>query len=131
MNETLNLLAKNIQKKMLSEIKEKDTYGIDPITIILIISVIVNIIRVIQECNKKEISKMESSEKVDLLSTDVKFRSTHSSFLTRWRLRSIIKSHLDKKQYRVYGEPMIKALLEAGKNITTKQIIAIMEHDNV
>lgn len=131
MSETLNILAKDIQKKILSEVKEKDIYGIDPITIILIIGVIVNIIRVIQECNKKEINKMESSEKVDLLSTEVKFRSAHNSFLTRWRLKSIIKSHLDKKQYRVYGEPMLKALLEAGKSITTKQVIAIMEYDNV
>ena len=131
MSETLNILAKDIQKKILSEVKEKDVYSIDPITIILIISVIVNIIRVIQECNKKEIDSLQNSEKVELLSTDVKFRSIHNSFLTRWRLKSIIKSHLDRKQYQVYGDAMLKVLLEAGKNITTEQVIAIMEHTNV
>lgn len=131
MEDAVNILAENIHQKILSKTEEKDRYGIDPLTIILIIGIIVNVIRVIQECNKSKISKLQGSEEAELLNTDVKFRAMHGSFLTRWKLKGVIKKHLDKKQYKVYGDAMLKTLLEAGKNITKEELLAIMEYKNV
>ncbi len=41
-------------------------YGIDPLTIILLISVTLTLIRVIQECRKKKFNLMSSSEQKSL-----------------------------------------------------------------
>jgi len=67
--------------------KNRIAAGIDPLTIIIVIGVVVNIIRVIQECNKEKTSTLTSQDKAKLLSTDVRFRSLNHSFLTRWRVR--------------------------------------------
>lgn len=131
MPEKLESFAKDIREQILAKIDNKDQYGVDPLTIILIIGIIVNIIRVIQECNKKEANQLQVSEKAELLYTDVRFRAMHSSFFSRWRLRSIIGSHLNYKQNKKYGEAILKTLLEAGKGITKEEVLMIMEYGNV
>jgi len=124
-------LAKEIYDKTLSKVKEKDRYGIDPITIIMIIAIMVNVIRVIQECNKNKTTKLSTGEKTEFFSTDVKFRSFNHSFLTRMRLRKILKNQLTKDQYKVYGDAMLQTLLEVGKTVKEEQVSALLEYKHV
>lgn len=124
-------LAKSISDKVNEQIKEKDRFGIDPITIIMIIAIIVNVIRVIQECNKDKTSTLSTGEKAELLSTDVKFRSFNHSFFTRLKLRRILKNQLTKDQYKIYGDTLVKVLLETGKTVKEEQVSALLEYKNV
>ena len=130
-SEILEALAQEIHDKTLSKVKETDRYGIDPLTIIILIGIAVNVIRVIQECNKNKTQKLKFGEKVDLLGTDIKFRSNNHSFFTRLKIRSIIKKHLNKSQYKVYQEPLLETLLEIGKTVKEEQVSALLEHENV
>jgi len=130
-SEIVEILAQEIHDKTLSKVKETDRYGIDPLTIIILIGIAVNVIRVIQECNKNKTKKLKFGEKVDLLSTDIKFRSNNHSFFTRLKIRSIIKKHLNKSQYKVYKEPLLETLLEIGKKVKEEQVLALLEHENV
>lgn len=130
-SEILERLAKDILDKTLSKVKETDRYGIDPLTIIILIGIVVNIIRVIQECNKNKTSKLTFGDKVDLLSTDVKFRSNNHNLLTRLRIRSIIKKHLNKSQYKVYKNALLESLLDLGKKVKEEQVSALLEYENV
>ncbi len=124
-------LAQKIYKDALAKVKETDRYGIDPFTIIIIIAILVNVIRVIQECNKDKTKTLASSEIPEMLSTDVKFRAFNNSFLTRMRLRNIIKNYITKEQNKVYGDALLKALLENGKTVTEEQVSALLEYKNV
>jgi len=130
-SEIVEILAQEIHDKTSSKVKETDRYGIDPLTIIILIGIAVNVIRVIQECNKNKTKKLKFGEKVDLLSTDIKFRSNNHSFFTRLKIRSIIKKHLNKSQYKVYKEPLLETLLEVGKKVKEEQVSALLEHENV
>ena len=54
-SEIINDMAKQFYDRTISQTDEDTSeYGIDPITIIICISIIVNVIRVIQECNKNK-----------------------------------------------------------------------------
>ena len=130
-SEILETLAQDILDKTLAKVKETDRYSIDPLTIIILIGIAVNVIRVIQECNKNKTTKLKFGEKVDLLGTDIKFRSNNHSFFTRLKIRSIIKKHLNKSQYKVYQEPLLETLLEIGKTVKEEQVSALLEHENV
>jgi hypothetical protein len=127
----VELLAEEIYNKTMSQIDKSELHGIDPLTIIIIIGIIVNIIRVIQECNKDKVSKLAKSERTELLSTDMKFRAFQHGWLTRLKLKRIVKKYLTKDQYKEYGEPILKSLLDVGKTVKEEQVSALLEYENV
>lgn len=127
----VELLAEEIYNKTMSQIDKSELHGIDPLTIIIIIGIIVNIIRVIQECNKDKVSKLARSERTELLSTDIKFRAFQHGWLTRLKLKRIVRKHLTKDQYTTYGEPILKSLLDVGKTVKGEQVSALLEYENV
>lgn len=132
-SEEINSLAKKILSRTEELTKKEDTdkYGfIDPITIIMIIAIIVNIIRVIQECKKKETHRLSRSERAAMFSSEIKLRSLSHSWLTRMRIRGIIKKHLSKEQNAVYAGPLMKALFESGSDITEEQVSALLTYKN-
>lgn len=124
-------LAAQVAHKAAAKVKPTDRYGIDPITIIICISIIVNIIRVIQECNKNKTAKMLSSEKTVFLTEELRLRSTNMSFLNKWRIKNILKRQLNKDQYRVYGDALYESLLESGTKVTEEQVSSLLEYKNV
>lgn len=121
--EILNKTTKNV------DIKD-DEYGIDPITIIICISIIVNVIRVIQECKKKS-QLMKMREKKEYLTAEIKSLSFNDTFFTRLKARKVIKQKLTKDQYKKYGESMLTAIIETGKYIKDDQVEALLEYENV
>lgn len=132
-SEEIDNLAKKILSRTEELTKKEDTdkYGfIDPITIIMIIAIIVNIIRVIQECKKKETTRLSGSERATMLSSEIKLRSLSHSWLTRMRIRGIIKKHLNKEQNAVYAGPLMKALFESGADVTDEQVSALLTYKN-
>lgn len=127
----VELLAQEVYDKTMAQIDKSELYGIDPLTIIILIGIMVNVIRVIQECNKDKTSKLASGEKAVLLSTDIKFRAFQHGWFTRLRLKRIIKKHLTKDQNNKYGEAILKSLLDVGKTVKEEQVSALLEYENV
>ena len=128
----VNNLATEILNKTTKDIdKKEDDYGfIDPITIIICISIIVNVIRVIQECKKKS-QLMKMREKKEYLTAEIKSLSFNDTFFTRLKARKVIKQKLTKDQYKKYGESMLAAIIETGKYIKDDQVEALLEYENV
>lgn len=128
----VNNLATEILNKTTKDVdKKQDGYGfIDPITIIICISIIVNVIRVIQECKKKS-QLMKMREKKEYLTAEIKSLSFNDTFFTRLKARKVIKQKLTKDQYKKYGESMLAAIIETGKYIKDDQVEALLEYENV
>lgn len=121
-----NLAQKIIQKANLKQ----DTYGIDPITIIIIIGVILSLIRVIQEC-RKDRNKLNMRENIlDFKNTIVNL-SIKDNWLNNYRLNRILKQHLTPKQYNSYGKSIKKAIMEVGKNLNDDESLTLLEMYNV
>jgi len=118
LNETLRKVEPNKDK----------IYSIDPLTIIIIIGIIVNVIRVIQECNKDKTNSLPKAQTAELLSTDVRFRSLNHSWFSRRRIKKIIQKHLTKEQSKVYSDALLGSLLEIGRTVKDEQVSALLEY---
>jgi len=127
-----NAAVEKIAKKVLTNMqlpKEQD-YGIDPLTIIIVIGVILNLIRVIQECRKNRELLKDKNESVSLMKKDIQDVILKDSLLNRWRLQRIIKQHLTKEQYKVYGKALQYSIMGTGINLTEDEVYTLMEASN-
>lgn len=121
----------NIAEKIINKANIKNnTYGIDPITIIIVIGVILSLIRVIQECRSKKTSSDKKNQALDLRHTIVNL-SIKDTWINNYRLNKILKQHLSKKQYKEYGESLKKAILEVGKDLNDDESLTLLEATNV
>ncbi len=127
-----NLALEKIAKKVIRNMelpKEKD-YGIDPITIIIVISVILSLIRVIQECRKNRQLLKDKNEYASLMRRDIQEAILKDSWLNRMRLQRIIKKNLTKDQYKAYGKSLQYSIMGTGINLTEDEVYTLMEAAN-
>jgi len=121
----------NIAYKIVNKTNIKNqTYGIDPITILMVISIILTLIRVIQECKSNQTQKDKMKEALDLKST-INNLCIKNNWLNNYRLNKIIKHHLSKKQYSTYGVDLKNAIMEVGKHLSDNESLTLLEATNV
>jgi hypothetical protein len=126
-----NLALEKIGKKILSKLpKNEDNYGIDPLTLIIVIGVILSLIRVIQECRKKRTLLKDKHERATLLKKDIQEVVLKDSWLNNLRLNRILKQHLSRDQYKVYGKELKNSIMEVGVNLTEDETYTLMEAAN-
>lgn len=127
-NVALDKIAKKVISNMNLE-KDKD-YGIDPITIIIVISVILSLIRVIQECKKNRKLLKDKNESAALMKKDIQEVVLKDSWLNRLRLQRIMKQNITKDQYKTYGKSLQNSIMETGINLTEDEVYTLMEAAN-
>jgi len=127
-----NIALEKIAKKVLNnmELPKEKNYGIDPITIIIVISVILSLIRVIQECRKNRQLVKDKNEYISLMKRDIQEAILKDSWLNRWRLQRIIKQHLTKEQHKAYGKALQYSIMGTGINLTEDEVYTLMEASN-
>ena len=127
-----NAALEKIAKKVISNMnlsKDQD-HGIDPITIIIVIGVILSLIRVIQECKKNRKLLKDKHESAALMKKDIQEVILKNSWLNRIRLQRIIKQNLTKEQYKTYGKSLQNSIMETGINLTEDETYTLMEAVN-
>jgi len=123
-----NLALEKIAKKVLNKLpKDQDNYGIDPLTLIIIIGVLLSLIRVIQECRKKRTLLKNKYDQINLLKQDIQEIVLKDSWLNNLRLKKIVKQHLNKDQYKAYGKDLQNIIMEVGVNLTEDEVYTLME----
>jgi hypothetical protein len=128
-NKELKDIAENILKK--AEIPQEENYG-SIIAVLMVISIILTIIRVIQECNKSKISGLSNaSDRFLLYGADIRNFSKKRGWFTKMRIKKIIRRELDADQYKKYGDRLLYAILDQGENLTDDQVITLAEAANV
>jgi hypothetical protein len=127
-----NIALEKIAKKVINNMKlDKDKdYGIDPITIIIVIGVILSLIRVIQECKKNRKLLKDKNEATLLMKKDIQEVILKDSWLNRLRLQRILKQNLSKDQYKTYGKNLQNSIMETGINLTEDEVYTLMEAAN-
>lgn len=127
-----NTKLEKIAKKVLNNIdqKQEDKYGIDPLTLIIIIGVLLSLIRVIQECRKKRSLLKNKNELALLMKRDIQELVLKDSWFNNYRLKRILKQHLSKDQYKAYGSQLQNSIMEVGINLTEEEICTLMEASN-
>lgn len=128
-NKALEKIAKKVLNNM--ELPKDKEYGIDPITIIIVISIIVNLIRVIQECRKNRKLVNDKNEYASIMKREIQDVILKDSWLNRLRLQRIIKQNLTKDQYKAYGKALQYSIMGTGINLTEDEIYTLTEAANV
>jgi hypothetical protein len=128
---TINNMAMDVlDSTVVKTDKEKYSF-IDPITILMIISITVGIIRIIQECRKDKLKKLSKEDKADLILHEIRIAAANPGFITKWRVQRIMKRTLSKEQYKVCKDSMFEAFRELGERITEEQVSSLLEYKNV
>lgn len=129
MNEDIKKIADDIRNK--SSIPAEENFG-SVIAIIMIISVILTIIRVLQECNRNKLSNdISSTEKCKLYGDEIRNYSFRKGWFTKLRIKKIIRQNMSREQYQKYGASLMNAILEEGEQIKDEQIQTLLEAANV
>jgi hypothetical protein len=126
-----NTIEEIAQKVIYNVENKKDNFGF-VITVLMVISIILTLIRITQECNKKKLKLLSSnSEKYGFYETEVKSLSLKKSWFTKMMVKKAIRKQLSKDDYKEYGYNLMNAILKTGENLTEDEIITLVEAANV
>lgn len=98
--------------------------------ILMIISIILTVIRVLQECNKTS-DQFTATEKCQFYGQQIKTYSSRRSWFTKRRIQKIIQQKMCKDDYYKYSLPIMQALFSVGENVTDDEVLTLMEQANV
>jgi hypothetical protein len=128
----MNKKVENIGRRILKEanIPEDENFG-SVIAILMVISIILTLIRVIQECNKTQLSTLSSESDVyALYQNEIKTYSMKRGLFNSLRIKRIMRKHMSKEQYSKYSLQLLNALYDNGETVKDDEIVALMETYN-
>jgi hypothetical protein len=129
----MNPKVKNIGERVMKQagIPEEEQFG-SIIAILMIISIILTLIRVLQECNKNKLSSdCTAQDKYSLYGEEIKNYSIRKGWFTKLRIKKTLRQNMSKEQYAKYSMRLMSALLDNGENLKDDEIIALVETSNV
>lgn len=127
-NEDLKLIAEKVLSKVNKKNPEK--FG-SVIAILMIISIILTLVRVIQECNKTKIKLFNRKQKYEYFGSQIKEITFKRSWFTRMTVKKILRKELSKDDYKEYGVDLMNAILDTGENLSEHELITLVEAANV
>lgn len=129
MNEKVKNIAEKVRQK--TDIPAEETFG-SVIAILMVISIILTLIRILQECNKNKLSaESQVSDKYSLYGEEIRSFSMKRGVFTKLRIKRIIRKNMSKEQYSKYGLTLLNSLLDVGENLKDDEVITLVEASNV
>lgn len=117
-NDNLKDLAADV---LSSQELPEDKFG-SVIMIIMMVAILVNVIRVIQECQK---DKEEND--IEFYRERITGLSKQRGWFTKMRLKKILRKQMSKEDYKLHANSLVKAILDKGERITDEEILTLME----
>ena len=128
MNVELEKIANKVIKKI--NVPPQDQYQ-SVILVVMIISVILSLIRVMQECDNKELKLLlNKKDQAQVMQQSVKNICIKWNLLNQWRLKKIIKQKLSPEDYKNLGDQLKKAIMDVGVDLTDDESLTLMEAAN-
>lgn len=124
---------KNIATKILhkANLQEDQKFG-SVIAILMIISIILTLIRVLQECNKNKLApNCSAQDKYALYGDNIKEYSLRRGWFTKMRIKKVLRRELSPEDYQKYSFQLLNAILDTGENVTQDEIITLVENAHV
>lgn len=122
----------NLATKVINKIpsRSNDNFGF-VVTVLMVISIILTLVRVIQECDKQTCQNFSKAEKYQFFSEKTKSLSVKRTWFTKMTLKKIIRREINNKDnYRQYGYDLMNAILDTGEHLTEEEIKTLVETMN-
>lgn len=127
-NKKLNNIAEKVISKMPNQSDENFGFVV---TVLMVISIILTVVRIIQECNKSKFKSFSQREKYVFFGEQAKALSIKRSWFTKMTIKKVIRKAMSKENYRTYGYDLMNAILDTGANLTEDEIKTLVESSNV
>lgn len=128
-NQKLKVIAQKVINN--AGLSNDEKFG-SVIAILMMISIILTVIRVLQECNKNKVSNLSTAqEKYLLYGDDIRSFSKQKGWFTKMRIKKIIRRELSKEDYDTYSIQLLSALLNIGETVTDDEVVTLVEAANV
>ncbi len=124
----LKIVVNKILKQ--ANLLEDEQFG-SIIGILMMISIVLTVIRVIQECNKNKTEGLSASDQYTLYGEQIRLFSKRRGWFTRMRLKKILRNKLPPEAYAKYHSQLIEAIMDVGENLTEDEVVTLVEASNV
>ena len=121
-NSTLEEVAQHISDKAANN-TENENFGSIILTI-MIVGIVLNLIRVVQECDNDN----KSTDKYT--ANQIKELCTRKGWFTKMRIRKSIRQQIGIEKYKQYGKIILDAIMDTGENLTEEKLIKLVEASN-
>ena len=124
---------KEIAQKVIREagLADDEKFG-SVIAILMMISIILTVIRVLQECNKTKISQLSNAQdRFAIYGENIRTFSKNKGWFTKMRIKKIIRRELSPDDYAAYSARLVNALLNIGEDLKDDEVVTLVEAANV
>jgi hypothetical protein len=124
---------KEIAQKVIKEagLADDERFG-SVIAILMMISIILTVIRVLQECNKTKISQLsDTQDRFAIYGENIRTFSKNKGWFTKMRIKKIIRRELSPDDYAAYSARLVNALLNIGEDLKDDEVVTLVEAANV
>lgn len=128
LREKLKAIAEKVLKR--ANLPNDEKFG-SVIAILMMISIILTVIRILQECNKNKTKDMTAENKYTVYGENIRDFSKKRGWFTRLRIKRLIRKELTKEEYNKYGIKLTEALLDIGEAVTDDEVSTLVEAANV
>jgi hypothetical protein len=129
-NQDLQKIAEKVISKVDIQPEDKEKFG-SVIIILSVISILLTLIRVMQECNKSKIKLFSQNQKYEYFGTQIKEVIVRRSWFTKMTIKKVIRRELNREDYYTYGVSLMNAILDTGENLKEDEVITLVETANV
>ena len=132
MGKYMNIELEKIANKVIQKLNlpPQDQYQ-SVILVVMVISVILSLIRVMQECDNKKLKLLlNKKDQAQVMQQSVKNICIKRNLLNQWRLKKIIKQKLSPEDYKNLGDQLKKAIMDVGVDLTDDESLTLMEAAN-
>lgn len=123
----MNEISKKVLKN--SGIPEDEKFG-SILIAIMVIGIIVNVVRVIQECEEDETKNYNKTEYCAFLRNKIAFIANRKKLMDIMRLKRILRRNLTPEAYQKYKNKLTSGILKTGTELTENETYTLLESSN-
>jgi hypothetical protein len=128
-NDNVKKVASRVLQK--AGVPEEENFG-SVIAILMMISIILTLVRVLQECNKTKLTEeYTAQDKYNLYGAEIKDYSIRRGMFTKMRIKRVLRRELPKEQYEKYGLQLLNSILDTGADLNEDEVVSLVEASNV
>lgn len=126
-NDEVTKIAEKVLEN--SDISKEEKFG-NILVIIMVIGIIINVIRVIQECEEDKRGILKKKEYCSIINRRVIDIAKRKNAIDMIRLKRILIKHLGRDGYNQYKDKLTHGLLKTGSELTENETYTLLEHSD-